>query len=432
MSGVLHGLLAAVGQRQPDYSVYFDGTGDSLTVSGSGFNISTGDFTAECWFNITGPFFYDVVFSSTAAYQTTNNLRLGTNVSENKLILANHLGIFLTASSTFVTGVWNHVAVVRSGSTVTMYQNGVSVGSTTYSTPVASDTFYIGNVTGDGNDYAAKGYISNFRLVKSAVYTANFTPPTARLGAIANTVLLTCQDSTFKDNSSNNLTVTANGNAAVNGFDPFEPDYSVYFDGNGDYLTVPDSTGLRMGTDSFTVEFWWFPTTLAGYQTPFDKGYNQAGGMVLQTGLNNGVLGPTVNGLGYSGTIAATVNAWNHVALVRNSSTLTLYINGASSVSISNSTDFNNTTQLGIGAQATAVGSGVGAFPITGYISNVRVVKGTAVYTSAFTPPTSRLGAITNTSLLTCQDSTFKDNSANNFTVTANGNAAINALDPFS
>lgn len=221
MSGVLHGLLAAVGQRQPDYSVYFDGTGDSLSVSGSGFNISTGDFTAECWFYFSGPFFYDVVFSSTAAYQTTNNLRLITNVGENRLALANHGGLILQASSLFTENVWNHVAVVRSGSTVTMYQNGVSVGSMTYSNTVASDTFYIGNALGDANDYSAKGYISNFRVVKSAVYTANFTPPTARLGAVANTVLLTCQDSTFKDNSSNNLTITANGNAAVNSLDPF-------------------------------------------------------------------------------------------------------------------------------------------------------------------------------------------------------------------
>jgi hypothetical protein len=69
-----------------------------------------------------------------------------------------------------------------------------------------------------------------------------------------------------------------------------------------------------------------------------------------------------------------------------------------------------------------------------GYISNFRVVKGTAVYTSAFTPPTTALTAITNTQLLlnTTYDANFlKDNSTNNFTVTNNGSVTSVALAPF-
>ena len=89
------------------------------------------------------------------------------------------------------------------------------------------------------------------------------------------------------------------------------------------------------------------------------------------------------------------------MALVRSGTTLTLYQNGVSVGSATNSTNFNSTAPLGIGATATAPGGGgVGSFPIVGYLSGLRIVKGTAVYTANFTPPTAPLTAITNTSLL--------------------------------
>jgi hypothetical protein len=69
---------------------------------------------------------------------------------------------------------------------------------------------------------------------------------------------------------------------------------------------------------------------------------------------------------------------------------------------------------------------------IKGYVSNVRVVKGTAVYTSAFTPSTTPLTAISGTSLLTCQSNRFIDNSSNNFAITVNGTPSVQRFSPFS
>jgi hypothetical protein len=102
-----------------------------------------------------------------------------------------------------------------------------------------------------------------------------------------------------------------------------------------------------------------------------------------------------VNGSYVFGTMK--LNSWNHFALVRSGDTVTGYMNGVtgSVISLPASQTFqNNSSPFSVGAQ-----SG-GSEPAQGYISNVRFIKGTAVYTSAFTPPTAPPTAITNTQLL--------------------------------
>jgi hypothetical protein len=78
-----------------------------------------------------------------------------------------------------------------------------------------------------------------------------------------------------------------------------------------------------------------------------------------------------------------------------------LYRDGVSRGTTTSSIDFNTTDQLGIGGAGKApAGGSIGAYPVIGYMSNIRVVKGTAVYTGAFTPPTAPLTPVANTSLL--------------------------------
>jgi hypothetical protein len=123
-----------------------------------------------------------------------------------------------------------------------------------------------------------------------------------------------------------------------------------------------------------------------------------------------------------------TLNAWNHVALTRNGGTVTLWVNGVSGGTNSNSSDLTQQRVL-IG------GDGLGGtLNLTGNISNLRMVKGTAVYTAPFTPPTATLTAISGTQLLltTPNDANFLvDSSTNNFTVTNNGAVTSSALTPF-
>jgi hypothetical protein len=219
------------------------------------------------------------------------------------------------------------------------------------------------------------------------------------------------QNNTFLDGSTNNFSITRNGNTTQGTFSPFTASapYSAatrggsgYFDGTGDYLTVADNVALRPESGSFTLEFWWYPTTISGFITPYSKGYTAGGDLLLQTGSGDGKIIVYASGSAViTASTAVSTNAWNHIAVVRNGTSLVLYLNGTSVGSATNSTNFNSTQQAGIGATGTAPGGGsIGDFCVTGYMSNLRLVKGTAVYTAAFTPPTSPLTAITNTQLL--------------------------------
>jgi hypothetical protein len=92
-------------------------------------------------------------------------------------------------------------------------------------------------------------------------------------------------------------------------------------------------------------------------------------------------------------------------------------------------TIFNSTGSIVVGAQ---IETTLPDYLLVGYQSNLRIVKGTAVYTAAFTPPTTPLTAITNTSLLCLQDNRFIDNSTNAFAITRNGDTRISKFAPFN
>jgi len=179
--------------------------------------------------------------------------------------------------------------------------------------------------------------------------------------------------------------------------------YSVYFDGTGDYL---NSSVTAIGTSNFTVEYWSYLTAHGG--TNGEGGYFQisgtAGGLsstytvgVLATRSAPGagsVLNVIVGGTTISTTHVLGLNTWFHTAIVRNSNSVSVYVNGTL-VSTPTTLSTNLTgTFLAIGGYFST------AYLCNGYISNFRVTN-SALYTAAFTPPTQLLN-ITNTSLLTC------------------------------
>jgi hypothetical protein len=236
------------------------------------------------------------------------------------------------------------------------------------------------------------------------------------------------QNNTFLDSSTNNFTITRNGNTTQGTFSPFSVGagyWSNYFDGSGDFLST---NSLTLSGD-FTIEAWVFLPSVSTGQAIIGIGDSAvSGGFIFHT-TNTGALrifGNNAQILLGSGSVSA--NTWAHVAWVRSGTTNTIYLNGVSQGTATNSTSWSGTTRIG-----REVYSGNPGLEILGYMSNVRIVSGSgaAVYTSAFTPPTAPLTAISNTSLLTCQSNRFVDNSTNNFTITSNGDVKVTAFSPF-
>lgn len=441
------------------YSVFFDGSGDYLVPTSSSIvDFGTGDFTIEMFVNLSALGSTRVLLDGRSAASDNRILLLiGT---DNKLyfgtVVSGSVVNFVTSTSVFSVGQWVHVAVTRSGTSLRLFFNGTLESSATNSTNFASGTDRptIG-ATGFivGNDVLF-GYISNLRIVKgTAVYTSNFTVPTAPLTAISGTSLLACHAATIVDGSTNNFTITQNGNVRIASpqdsgytitragnttqgtFSPYSSFWSNYFDGGTTtYLSIPASSQLDIGTNQFTIEAWVFLNRyetsgggLAGrWKSSGNRSYlfyvTSAGALIFAYNSDFGVSGGTM-----------PLNTWTHVAASRDSNNvLRVFINGVivGSATVTASIG-QGTAEFVIGTNQEAAVNNIANWTTNGYISNVRLLVGTAAYTSNFTVPTSPLTAVTNTRLLSSNLNRFADSSTNNFTVTRVGNVSVQEFSPF-
>ena len=417
------------------YSNYFDGTGDYLSASGTASNFGTGDFTMEAWFYKTGT--TSIIVSNQDGGLDNNYYTLDAVNSGVIFQMRDTGGQSYAYGSAIVDNTWTHIAVSRSSGSVRVFVNGVSGTPVTITKSVTQRTTLIGGFLYTGYETSFTGFISNVRIVKgTAVYTANFTPSTVPLTAIANTSLLTCQANRFIDSSTNNFAITRNGDVSISPFDPFvlSPTFrtygSTFFDGTGDYLTAPSSAAFGFGTGDFTVECWVNTSTINTVIFDTRTAGTDSGVFFIQS--TTGFIGYFDTAVGsISGTSNVANGAWNHLAWTRSGTTFRMFVNGVQQYSGTNSGNFGTTRPAVIGS-AYVPGS-----YFSGYISDLRFIKGTAVYTANFTPPTAPLTAVANTSLLTLQtnqpvsNSTFLDNSSLGNLITRNGNATQGSYSPY-
>ena len=243
------------------------------------------------------------------------------------------------------------------------------------------------------------------------------------------------QNNVFYDTSPNQFAITRNGNTTQGSFTPFSATgWSNYFDGSGDYLT---STVSSVGSSGdLTVEGWVYPTASGVRRTFFFIGSTGTFDLNLFSEITTGNVlrflirnDSVVDILDISSTTTVSTNTWSHVAFVLSGTSATIYLNGTSVATGTLSGTRTGTFTTGsIGALL----SGGATHYFNGYISNLRYVKGTAVYTSNFTPSPTPLTAITNTSLLTCQSNRFVDNSTNAYAITRNGDTSVQPFSPFA
>lgn len=420
-------------------STKFNGTTDYLTVpSTSALGFGTGDFTIECWFNAaaaTANVIWDQRALGGGASQSKPLIYLVSNTLNYWVLGSPHISVTPTLN------VWNHVAVVRSASVTSMYLNGTLAGTWADTTDYGTSSDAAIGVLGDvRNSGYFTGYLSNIKVTKgTAVYTTNFTPSADPLKNDAGTSLLTLQtaqnisNSVVQDTSSANLAITATGSPVQGRFSPFgNGGYSMLFAGTaGSYMAPVYNTVLDQNGD-FTYEGWFYYVTMptTGYQNVLGNGnVNATLGLNVGNAATSNWSAPyklKVNIAGGSepivGTTEIVAKKWYHFSLVRASNIVKLYINGVQegiSYTYATNTAFTAAQTLLIGQNSNA------------YFSNVRYVKGTAVYTSNFTVPTAPLTPITNTSLLTCQTPAMTDASNNRLVVNKVGAPVATASGPF-
>ena len=381
-------------------SIYFDDTADEyISFPGAVFS---GEFCVEFWYYANALATNNGTVSVPLSGDTLDQFQVGHTSS-------NGIEFYFDGSLRAQSGAigldkWYHIALTRDSSNVIkLYVDGIQKGNTpTVSTSETVTTFYLGVQyrSGDADFHRTNGYIQDFRIYNGTVkYSSNFVVPSTSPSVLP--------DTPSGVSGSSKLTKITEG--------------AVSFDGSNDYVVTPASSDFDFGSGDFTVEAYVRPTNatqtdpsvVSLWNFPDSRRswgiFGNSGGVsAVYNGSIRGAVSPDgefATRTEITGTLR--LNSWNHVAFVRNGNTLNFFIDGVSqgTASYTGSVYSNTTDGVMVGAMGDASD---GRNHMNAFISNVRIIKGTALYTSNFTPPSAPLTNVTNTKLLTCQENQLK------------------------
>jgi len=441
--------VSAVGNAQVDTaqskfgraSALFDGTGDRLDLYPNGkLAFGTTNFTIEYWFRYSG--------SLPNQNRMTWEQRPGSNgvyplvyhTTSGQVVYFVNSSARITSSS-LSADTWYHLAIVRNGSTTTMYINGSSEGS-------FSDSFnYLEGTPRIGDNMLANsshsGHIDEIRASNTARYTTGFTPPTAPFQNDESTLLLLHMDGTdastlFEDDNGVRAKISSsaeNGASIKSTGAKFGPtSFQSGYTGdrqNGRRLKVNHSDIWSLDQNELTIECWvWVDEDFGSTSTLIWSTRPSTGsdglGLVCNSSPNYFSITDAPNGL-FISTSNWSIDTWHHLAFTRNKSTGTieLFMDGVSQGT--NTYSRNWIEKLTI---ANIEYASILSFP--GLIDEFRV-SDTIRYTNNFTAPTEPFQNDDNTLLLLHMDGTdastdFVDDNGGGRSavgVTAEGNAQV-------
>lgn len=409
-------------------SAYFDGAGDYLTIpTSTDFDFGSGDMTVELWFNTSSTNSNATLICREwggSPYTGGWTIQLNGDSSSPLTIYwadySTSTAFMVADTSAYRDAAWHHLAWTKSGNVHRMFLDGVQVATATTSTAFASvsKALTIGNDATFGPRYYA-GYIDDLRITKgTARYTADFTPPGALVGIIgagatvgyAHTLVPGTASSSVRsyttlllhgdgadgsteifDNSYYNHDVTVGGNVHISTAQSVFADSSLYFDGaTGSYLTLPISDGLQL-SGIFTLEAWVRPSgTSNSIFGTSDFQASHSGWDVSNRASDWTGFAFHFGDWGYSNYAKYTEtnltnNTWQHIAITRDAAHVwRLFVGGVlqSVLTWDDPGTFNNAVDLTNNTFPLTVGRG-----FTGYISDLRMLQGLALYTENFEPP---------------------------------------------
>lgn len=397
-------------------SAFFDGSGDYLRLNGStDWQFGSGDFTVELWY-------YKTSHATIGSYKRLIQFRDGDVACSISIVDARtsngNLSLSMSSNGTswdiindadvgaIALNMWTHIAVVRFGTSIKLYINGVSTYSISSSTPLVWDASWQPVIGGQsGTDRTLNGWIDELRILKGvAAHKANFTPPTV---PYANETFfspfsspisrLPEENDPYKANvvflnhfnGSNNGTYFTDetGKVPAVGGSPktVTSDFkfggsSLYFPSGTTYLDYPAHADFGFGTGDFTIEFWAKPITSSGIRTILDsRPGNNAEPWGLGISDDNKVRSYDGGSIRVLGDVS--INLWHHFAWSRNSDVNRIYLDGIQVQTWIEAKDFLASRRLVIGVSTIATEQFVG------YLNDLRLTKGVGRYTVNFIPP---------------------------------------------
>ncbi len=418
--------------RAQGYSAYFGNNDDGITISASSqLGIQGSDFCIEAWVKPTSKIdsYPRILHGGTANWSTNDSWALlcghndadhgsGTKYSFAAVAISGNSAVLTSTTSIDFGGDWQHVCVTRNGTTLSLYINGIREDTATTSNNLnssATNALSIGR-NGDTNS-SYHGYMRDIRIIKGSAFrdlaaSGSFDLPTEPLTNVSGTgyatALLACQGNNFKDYGDGNLSLAVQAGVSMQPITPYDrQEYSEAVDGSSGYfngsskLTLPSAASLQFGTGAFTIECWFNTTVSQQYTSLVSNETNSTGFTILLNPSTNS--GSIVIYNGSAGLILSSLaggyndGAWHHIAYTRDGNSARLYLDGV----IQQTNTGQATFAMDTGGTWN-IGDSASFSPrdYTGYISDFRVVKGTAVYTSAFTPPTAPVTAVANTTFL--------------------------------
>jgi hypothetical protein len=459
-------------------SLRLDGTGDYLTIAdnNNAFNFGRLDFTIEFWMYLDASIPADgrilinkgnwptATASFLIYYGGSREVALYASSNGSSWDLANSQQIALNPA----LSTWHHVAITRNNGTLRGFLNGTLGFTHAITGALQSNSYPLRIGAGEGAAAAFMGSIDDLRITKGfAHYTAAFTPPTAGLrppvvdqspirtvlqlafgGANGSTV--------FADASNYGLDVTRFGNAQISTAQSKWGGSSGLFDGNGDYLSIPATPAaaavIDLSGSAFTIEMWVYPLAYKA-----DSRLVAIGGGTVAYNATNGIhLLLQMNGSGainlqyYVGTgspsshlsvATAALNVFTHIAVSMDESNVYLAVGGVVE-SFSRGAIVRPTAAAWLEICSIPGESGSSTIAYHGYLDDLRIIRGEALYKAAYTPPTGAFTAppaadpfVQNRVLMLHAEgpdtgTTFIDSSPNARTVTPSGNAQHTTTTP--
>jgi len=392
-------------------SLRLDGsTGSYLTLSDhSDLDLRNTDFTIELWVMPTA----NLTSERMLFFKWASSSQYSYKIYFNEITSVNTLYFYYSTNGTSGTTAtfslpyyeiykWYHIAIVRNGTSLTVYSNGVSCGSYNIGTATIYDSTSPLNIGSQGTSLFFHGYLDEIRYSNIARYTSNFTPSTNQFDNDSETKLLLHFDTTHKstpiDSSTTGHAVTPNSASVWNTPTKFNG-IGQFIPANYSYLQIPWSSDFNFLDKNFTIDFWInlksLPASTKFYGLLSFRGSSSASLSYSLSIFNDGgtiklqylysYTGSAINTINM--TYSFNINEWYHISVIRNSTDLSIYINGTSQSTTdigTNSFYSNSSYDLLIGCLGNTPAS-----YFDGFMDEFRIVNGNAKWTSNFTPPTA-------------------------------------------